>query len=246
MVYLVDQEYRAEILSEKDNYAFCRMLVSKLLEGFRDPYVAAFYYTYGRHPNKLIPEFLWQAEKDRRLNIPDYDPLSDPLSKIRSFPSRPGPMYQMPVLSWPGQQDSLRNPPQEEYFGQPEIPRSIPEAVTRPDSRELNWCTECGVPVCERSTRLCAQHLLRARERHKWFRERRRRMNMCAKCPNPICEDSTDLCARHLLCAREAANRRYVRKQLAMGRTVKHRKGQLDRWMQESIDNLISAGFCGS
>ena len=54
--YLLGAEERAETLDEQNTYSFCRRLVSLAFEGWDDPYVAAFYYHYGRHPTKLIPE----------------------------------------------------------------------------------------------------------------------------------------------------------------------------------------------
>ncbi len=244
ILYLMDRQSDIENdLDQQDHYAFCRRVVSMAVQGWAEPYVAAFYYHYGRHPKKLIPEWLARTEKDGRLEIPDYDPLSDPLSKIRSFPSRPGPMYQMPVLSWPGQQDSLRNPPQEEHFGESQIPHSIPEGVAGPDSRRLNWCTECGAPVCERSTRLCVQHLERRREAESRRRKRRRVLKTCTQCRNPVCEESRCVCALHLERAREAANRRYERKRLAIGKTVQHDN---KAWQARRMHLAISAGFYGS
>lgn len=37
------------------DYQFARRLVNAAVEGWREPYVVACYYTYGLHPEKLIP-----------------------------------------------------------------------------------------------------------------------------------------------------------------------------------------------
>jgi len=55
---LADAEERAKTLNEKDLYSFCRRLVSLALDGWSDPYVAAFYYHYGNHPKKVSPDLL--------------------------------------------------------------------------------------------------------------------------------------------------------------------------------------------
>src|SRR2546422_382263 len=56
--YLMEQERKALTLDEQDHYGFCRRLVVLAFEGCSDPWVSAFYYHYGRHPKKLIPEWL--------------------------------------------------------------------------------------------------------------------------------------------------------------------------------------------
>jgi hypothetical protein len=55
------EEIRAQGLDERDHYKFCRLLVAKAADDWPDPYIAAFYYHYGKHPSKLIPE--WQARE---------------------------------------------------------------------------------------------------------------------------------------------------------------------------------------
>jgi hypothetical protein len=226
IVYLTDQEYKTDLLDERDHYRFCRRLVSFLLEGWKQPFVAAFYYSFGRHPDKLIPEWLARTEKDGRMEIPDYDASIE----LHGPPPRLGLMSQVSASSWPDFADSLRNPPQEEHFGQSQIPRSISESLAGPDS----W-------------------LAREEQRRRHARvqrrscERKRLLNMCTQCRNPVCEESICLCALHLERAREAAMRNYVRKRLAMGKTVQHNnKAWQSRRMREAIDNLIGAGFCGS
>jgi hypothetical protein len=228
--YLMHAEERDETPDEREIYRFCRRLVSLALDGWSDPYVAAFYYHYGRHPNKLIPEFLWRAEQNRRLNIPDYDPLSDPLCKVRSFPSRPGPMYQMPVSSWPDQQDTLRSPQEEEFAGQPQISHTGAEDFARPNA------------FLEASAQSKREH-----------RKRRLAMNMCERCRNPVCEESRCLCALHLQRQREDHNAWYARKRRAMGKTVQHANQPAAlalywqaRRARDATESVISGGFSGS
>lgn len=52
---LSDLEYHAPTEADTMDYQFARRLVNALLEGWQDPYVVACYYTYGLHPDKLIP-----------------------------------------------------------------------------------------------------------------------------------------------------------------------------------------------
>ncbi|MGH9549578.1 MAG: hypothetical protein ACRD3W_09390, partial [Terriglobales bacterium] len=59
--YLMRREIEAIGLDERDHYKFCRLVVSKAEYDWPDPYVAAFYYHYGRHSSKLIPE--WEARE---------------------------------------------------------------------------------------------------------------------------------------------------------------------------------------
>jgi len=144
--YLMSRENEAETLDEQEHYKFCRRVVSLALEGSPEPFVGAFYYHYGRHPNKLIPEWLWREEKDRRLGIPDYDPTIP----IRRPASGLASLYQMQASGWPDQQNTLRDPQEEEYSSQPRIPRKSPQGLARsnafppglpPDSRlkPVHW-----------------------------------------------------------------------------------------------------------
>jgi hypothetical protein len=220
--YFLKAEEKASI-DEQDNYRFCRRLVSLALDGWTDPYVAAFYYQYGKHPNKLIPEFLWRAEKNRRLKIPDYDPLSDPLCEIRSFPSRPGPVYRMPETSWPTQQDSLRSSPEEERDSEPPISGTGAEHPARPNA----------FPDIRR---------LYARK----HRREKKSLNMCVQCRNPVCTESIGLCSFHLQRARETSLACYTRKRLAMGKTVTHGKGWHARHARKAVESTINGGFYGT
>jgi hypothetical protein len=214
--YLKKAESKAPTLDEKDVCNFCCRLVVLAFEGWSDPYVAAFYYHYGRHPNKLIPEWLWRAEKNRRLNIPDYDPLSDPLCKVRNFPSRPGPMYQMPVSSWPDKQDSLRNSQEEERDGDAQISRTGAADLARTHAAFLDW--------------------QRRYQKERYWQ--RRLTTMCTQCRNPVCAESLCLCALHLQRAREISLASYVRKRLAMGKTVQHGKGWQNRRAEPPLIGL--------
>jgi hypothetical protein len=144
----------------QDDYRIAWMTVLNCSEGHADAWRYSFWCYFGKVPEKIIPELVAREAKRRRLDIPDYDPLSDPLSKVRSFPSRPGPMYQMPVSSWADEQDSLRNSQEEERGGQPRV---------------------------------------------------------------SVCAESICLCALHLQLAREASLASYVRKRLAMGKTVQRK-----------------------
>jgi hypothetical protein len=54
------------------HWHFCREIVRRALEGFRDPWVAAHYYTYGLHPDKyrqalrdLEARKLWELHRAR-------------------------------------------------------------------------------------------------------------------------------------------------------------------------------------
>jgi hypothetical protein len=84
--HLIKWQSEAETLDEQDHYKFCRRVVSMALDDWPDPFVAAFYYHYGRHPSKLIPEWLQRDVYAKTLGpsladlmnnpIPDYDPTS--------------------------------------------------------------------------------------------------------------------------------------------------------------------------
>jgi hypothetical protein len=132
-------------------------------------------------------------------------------------------MYQMPVSSWPDQQDTLRSPQEEEFAGQPQISPPGAEDFARPN------------PFLEAR-----------RQYQKEYTRRRTALNMCIQCQNPACQESINLCALHLQRAREAGNAHYERKRLAMGKTVQHGKGWHERHAQQAAESVISGGFCGS
>ena len=46
-------EAKAPTLEEQDHWHLCREILRRALEGWRDPWVAAHYYLYGMHPDKL-------------------------------------------------------------------------------------------------------------------------------------------------------------------------------------------------
>ena len=54
---MVDRFYQFEAhsvtLTEQDHWHLCREILRRALEGWRDPWVAAHYYLYGLHPDKL-------------------------------------------------------------------------------------------------------------------------------------------------------------------------------------------------
>lgn len=65
-------EASAASLTEQDHWHFCRELLRRALEGWRDPWVAAHYYTYGLHPDKLRQALadrkarqLWELHRSR-------------------------------------------------------------------------------------------------------------------------------------------------------------------------------------
>lgn len=45
-------EADAETIDECEHWHLCREILRRALEGWRDPWVAAHYYTYGLHPDK--------------------------------------------------------------------------------------------------------------------------------------------------------------------------------------------------
>jgi len=232
--YLADAEERAKTLNEKDLYSFCRRLVSLALDGWPDPYVAAFYYQYGNPPNKVIPEWRRCEEKDRRMEIPDYDPLSDPLCKVRIPPPQLGLMYQMSASGWPAEPDSLPDASAEEFAGQPE--------VSRPGTTSLAWPVWKYGTFCHDAKELEARRLY-MKEYGKTHRALLRSLRdasgyiMCIQCRDPVCYDSKYLCAFHLQRARASWNACYDRKRLAMGKTVQ--RGKFNRWRQEAPPPLL-------
>ncbi len=100
--------------------AFCRRLLNFAFENWIDPWVAAFYYHYGRHPKKLIPLWLERDAEHARMEIPDYDPTIP----IRGPAPRLGNVYQMPAPGWSAEHNSLRDPPEEERAGQSRVSRT--------------------------------------------------------------------------------------------------------------------------
>ena len=220
--YLMKQENEAETLDEQDHYKFCRRVVSLALEAWPEPFVAAFYYHYGRHPDKLIPEWLQRDEfaktlgpsladllKDPLFLVPDYDPTIP----IRRPTAGLAPVYQMPAPGWPAEQDTLRDSQEKELASQPRISHTDAADFARPNA-----------------------FLEARRQSHKEWRQRRIGvLMMCTQCPNPICEESRCLCAFHLQRAREASAASYMRKRLAMGKTVKHCKGWQERQLAELV-----------
>jgi len=46
-------EATALTIEERDHWHLCREILHRALDGWRDPWVAAHYYTYGLHPDKL-------------------------------------------------------------------------------------------------------------------------------------------------------------------------------------------------
>lgn len=144
---LMNRESEAETLDERDHYKFCRRVVSLALDGWPEPDVAAYYYHYGRHPRKLIPEWLWREECDKSrgpslgdlLNsplslVPDYDPTIP----IRRPPSGLAPVYQMPASGWPDQQDTVRDPQEEKRAGQSRVSRTRAAPLARLDASPLD------------------------------------------------------------------------------------------------------------
>ena len=65
-------ESRAVTVSEREHWHFCRELLRRALEGWRDPWVAAHYYTYGLHPTEyrkrladLHARCIWELHQAR-------------------------------------------------------------------------------------------------------------------------------------------------------------------------------------
>jgi hypothetical protein len=128
-------------------------------------------------------------------------------------------MYQMPVSSWPDEQDSLRNSQEEERDGEPRISRTGAADLARAHAAFLKW-----------------QQWQRQYLKKRYWQSRR--LAMCTQCRNPVCAESLCLCALHLQRAREISLASYVRKRLAMGKTVQHGKGWQNRRAEPPLIGL--------
>lgn len=90
MKALCDLEYRAQTEADTMDYQFARRLVNAVLEGWREPYVVACYYTYGLHPVKLIPALAARRNLQRwELYRVDYGEKGHPEAGT-------GNVYRMP------------------------------------------------------------------------------------------------------------------------------------------------------
>jgi len=106
--------------------------------------------------------------KDPLFLVPDYDPTIP----IRRPTSGLAAVYQMPASGWSDQQDTLRDPQEEERASQSRIPRKSPQGLTRPGGPMI-MCNECQNPA-EQGKGRCHLHLTRAREASKQSRMRKR------------------------------------------------------------------------
>lgn len=74
-------EAHAPTIAEQLHWHFCREILRRALEGWRDPWVVAHYYTYGLHPDKYRQaraaeqaRQLWELHRARRAAKPTYPP----------------------------------------------------------------------------------------------------------------------------------------------------------------------------
>ena len=56
------RQSETETLDEQNHYRFCCRIISLALEGWENPFIAAFYYHCGRHSDKLICEWRQRPE----------------------------------------------------------------------------------------------------------------------------------------------------------------------------------------
>jgi hypothetical protein len=206
--YLANAESRAQTIDEGDDYAFCRRLVSCAFEDWIDPWVTAFYYTYGAHPSKVIPSWLEQQQKHERMEIPDYDPTIETRGSHLTPLYRFGEAFLGPTLA-----EQLQDPtflkslsPAKPFFSRLQTRLKLgPEAG-------FIMCTECQEPVCEGKTR-CELHLRLSNEAVKRSSARKRleHPTLCLNCGNPASEGKRR-CELHLRLAREDSRRLWMRK----------------------------------
>ena len=68
----------ARTIQERDHWCLCREILRRALEGWRDPWVAAHYYTFGLHPTKYQAALaaraarqLWELHRGRVQAVRD-------------------------------------------------------------------------------------------------------------------------------------------------------------------------------
>lgn len=104
---LYENEACAVDIATREHWHFCRELLRRALEGWRDPWVAAHYYTYGLHPVK------YRAALAQRQSRQRFELLRPPMCTAVSTPQEsPGtPAAPVQLLLFPRAASEPQHPP---------------------------------------------------------------------------------------------------------------------------------------